>query len=165
MSAPAVSLKVVQTVWRSPGVQQCAVHCGMSWYEPEAFQNQLYHTYFPQAHACQALSGEPLCSHAHQVENMMDDAMAKFVLNHQPRDARLGHDLAMHTALWTFASCVVLAGFAMTEMRQAVVSISIPCLNICFWNKKTTTCVSLLIGFWTLPLSEQYVMLRQHWQV
>lgn len=149
MSAAAVSQKVVQAVWLSPGVRQCAVHCGMSWYVPEAFQNRLYRAYFPQAHACRASSGEPLCLHAHQVENMMDDAMAKFVLNQQPRDARLGHGFAMHTALWTYtyAPTVVLARFTMSEMGKAVVSISIQRLNICFYNKKTTICVLLLIGF------------------
>lgn len=46
-------------------LSRCAVMC-CSFYVPGAFQNELYHTYFPQTRACQVLSTESLCSHAQQ---------------------------------------------------------------------------------------------------
>lgn len=39
-----------------------------------------------------------LCAHTLTRKNMTDDTMAKFVLNKQARDNRLGHDFAMHAA-------------------------------------------------------------------
>lgn len=38
------------------------------------------------------------CAHTLTRENMTDATMAKFVLNKQARDYRLGHDFAMHAA-------------------------------------------------------------------
>lgn len=98
-----------------------------------------------------------LCAHMLTRKNMTDDTMAKFVLNKQARDNRLGHDFAMHAAAieptpqlwlrfllglhcWDGAGCCVniysASKYLLTEKKKTSV------ISDCLLNTATlwTTC-------------------------
>lgn len=98
------------------------VCCGMSWYVPEAFQNELCHTYLPQAHACQRAF--VLTRLPGKVWRMFKQTSTRLWIILQCMQQQLNQH-------FDCGSCKVY-----TSEKQAVVSMSIQRLNISLQKKK-----------------------------
>lgn len=140
------------------------VACAVVWADMrlKPFQNELYRTYFPHAHACRALSSRPLRLHAYQGRAMMDGITAKsernkqagddrFVLSYREQRRQVGKHLNSDCCLNEF-----------TPLRwNRCVSTLIQRLNICLQKK---TCVR---NFWFVITARRtpFWTVWRRWQV